>query len=202
LDRRHLPWKPDTVSILENDTDQIERYRRHSQEMAQLVQHVEARGGARNRWSVDLANNKATFGPFEIGFYRLLQEGGFSLSTYRRKDANPDVTADAEYIQDAAYCISEALKKAHQAHAALRAVAKYTRDHASSFAQGKARPVDPVERKRAIVEQAAKIDGLAALALEGRVSHLDFDGILSELHALGFFPEISLISHVAQALVP
>src|SRR5580700_7118768 len=44
---RHLPWKPDSVSIFEDDQDQIARYRRHTEELGAVLKRVEARGGAR-----------------------------------------------------------------------------------------------------------------------------------------------------------
>ena len=46
----------------------------------------------------------------EVSFYKL-RNGGFSLGTYTRKDGDPDVGRDREIIEDAAYCIAQALKK-------------------------------------------------------------------------------------------
>jgi hypothetical protein len=49
-------------------------------------------------------------GPMEVSYYKLLN-GGFSLANYRRKDGEPDVQADWAAIEDAAFCIAQAMKK-------------------------------------------------------------------------------------------
>lgn len=110
LHNRHLPWRPDTVSIIEDDQGQIERYRLHTVNFEAILSRVEKRGAARLPWVVDWDKGKATLGPMEVGFYKLLS-GGFSVSTYRRNDGNPDVERDADFIEEAIYCIAQALKK-------------------------------------------------------------------------------------------
>lgn len=110
LHDRHLPWRPDSASIAENDQDQITRHRSHAINLNEILARVEARGGARLPWSVDWDRGQATLGPMEVSFYKLLN-GSFSLGTYRRKDGDPDVERDREIIEDAAHCIAQALKK-------------------------------------------------------------------------------------------
>ena len=110
LHDRHLPWRPDSASIIDNDQDQIARHRSHAITLNDLLARVEARGGARLPWNVDWDRGHATLGPMEVSFYKLLN-GGFSLGTYTRKDGYPDVERDIEIIEDAAYCIAQALKK-------------------------------------------------------------------------------------------
>ena len=110
LHDRHLPWRPDAVSIIENDQDQIDRHRLHAVNFDAILSRVEKRGRARLPWVVDWDKGKATLGPMEVGFYKLLN-GGFSLSTYRRSDGNPDVDRDAEFLEEAVHCIAMALKK-------------------------------------------------------------------------------------------
>jgi len=110
LHNRHLPWRPDTVSIIEDDQDQIERHRLHTVNIDAILSRVEKRGTARLPWVVDWDKGKATLGPMEVGFYKLLS-GGFSVSTYRRSDGTPDVERDADFIEEAIYCIAQALKK-------------------------------------------------------------------------------------------
>jgi transcriptional regulator with XRE-family HTH domain len=203
LAHRNLPWKPDSVSIFENDQDQIARHRQHTQEQATLIKRVETRGGSRNPWTVDLEKCTATFGHFEVGFYKL-QSGGFSLSTYRRKDVPPDVRRDMTDIEDAAYCIAAAFAKARTSPAALKAVADYTRKHSSIFVVDGPNLLDRAEktrRKKKIETVADRIDELAAAASEGRATYQEFESLLAELHAVGFYPEMSLISDVAHALV-
>jgi hypothetical protein len=110
LHNRHLPWRPDTVSIIEDDQDQIERHRLHTINFGAILSRVEKRNTARLPWVVDWDKGKAILGPMEVGFYKLVS-GGFSLSTYRRSDGHPDVERDADLIEEAIYCIAQALKK-------------------------------------------------------------------------------------------
>jgi hypothetical protein len=110
LAERNLPWRSDSVSIVEDDQDQIARHRAHAIDLSAMLDRVEARGGARLPWEVDLQDAHATLGAMEVSFYRLLN-GGFSLGTYTRRDGDPDVRRDWEFIEDAAYCIAQALKK-------------------------------------------------------------------------------------------
>jgi hypothetical protein len=203
LAERHLPWKPDSVSIFENDQDQIARHRRHTEELAAVLKRVEARGGARNPWTVDLERCTAIFGHFEVGFYKL-QSGGFSLSTYRRKDQRPDLSRDMLDIEDAAFCIARAFAKTRTSPAALTAVADYTRKHSSIFVVDGPNLLDRSEkaRRQKMIESIAdKLDKLAVAAAEGRAKYQDFESLLGELHAVGFYPEMSLISDVAHSLV-
>jgi hypothetical protein len=199
----HLPWKPDSVSIFEDDQDQIARHRRHTEELAALLKRVKARGGPKNPWTVDMSKYTATFGHFEVGFYKL-QSGGFSLSTYRRKDEPPDLARDMAQIEDAAYCIATAFAKAPTCAAALKAVAAYTREHSSIFVVDGPGTLDRSEkarRQRTIESVADKIDALAAAASEGRARYHEFEALLGELHTAGFYPLMSLISDVAHAMV-
>jgi hypothetical protein len=200
---RRLPWKPDSLSIFEDDQDQIARHRRYTEELVEVLRRVEARGGTRNPWTVDLEKCKATFGHFEVGFYKL-QSGGFSLSTYRRKDKRPDLGRDMLDIEDAAFCIARAFAKAQSSPAALKAVADYTRKHSSVFAVDGPGLLDRSEkaRRQRIIESVAdKIDELGVAASDGRAKYQDFESLLEELHAVGFFPLMSLISDVAHSLV-
>jgi len=203
LSDRQLPWKPDSVSIFEDDQDQIARHRRHTEELAAVLKRVEARGGARNPWTVDLEKCTASFGHFEVGFYKL-QSGGFSLSTYRRKDKRPDLARDMLDIEDAAFCVARAFAKARSSTAALKAVADYTRKHSSIFAVHGPNLLDRSEkarRQKTIESIADKIDGLADAASKGRVKYQDFESLLGGLHAVGFYPLMPLISDVAHSLV-
>ncbi|MGA2492774.1 MAG: hypothetical protein ABSF67_07450 [Roseiarcus sp.] len=200
---RHLPWKPDSVSIFEDDQDQIARQRRHAEALAAMLKRVEARGGASNPWTIDLQKCTATFGHFEVGFYKL-QSGGFSLSTCRRRDELPDLARDMPDIEDATYCIANAFARARTSSAALRAVANYTREHSAIFVVDGPKLLNRSEktrRQKTIESVADKIDRLAAGALEGRAKYQEFESLLRELHASGFYPLMSLISDVAHAMV-
>jgi hypothetical protein len=106
----NLPWRPDAESIVDDDQDQIARHRAHAIRLDELLAGVEARGGPRVPWLVDRGRQIATLGPMEVSYYKLLN-GGFSLANYRRKDGEPDVQKDWEAIEDAAFCIAQAMKK-------------------------------------------------------------------------------------------
>jgi hypothetical protein len=108
LAANNLPWKPDSVSIVDDDQDQIARHRIHTIGLSDLLARVEARGGARVPWVVNIDRCSAVLGPLEVSFYRL-QSGGFSVSFYTRKDTSPDVSRDWPLIEDAIYCIAKEL---------------------------------------------------------------------------------------------
>lgn len=199
----HLAWKPDAVAIFENDEAQIERARQHAQEVAHLIDLVEKRGGPQYRFSVNIAKGLATFGPFEVGFYNLAN-GGFSFSSYRRKDMSPDPARDRPFLEDAAYCISRAFTQAQMAPAALRAVARYVRQHSSVFVVDSPGTLPATERRRVQQEIegiADKLIELASAAEVGNANYQQFEELLHDLHNLGFFPTIELVSGVAHAMV-
>lgn len=104
------PWRSDVESIVDDDQDQIARQRAHAMRLDELLARVEARGGPRVPWLVDRGRQITTLGPMEVSYHRL-PKGGFSLANYRRKDGDPDVQADWEAIEDAAFCIAQAMKK-------------------------------------------------------------------------------------------
>jgi transcriptional regulator with XRE-family HTH domain len=202
LDELHLPWKPDSVSVFRDNQDQISRIRNHDELLALLIREVEARGGPDNPWAVDLIRQRATFGPSEVGFHKL-ENGGFSPTTYRRLDRTP-TDDDKIEIQDACYCIARAFAQVRKANKALIDVADYTRTHATKFAQNGASSLSRVEAARRtarIMSLADELDGLASSALEGGALYSHFETILGELHRLGFFPNMTLVSAVAHSMV-
>lgn len=103
-----LPWRPDSVAIVEDDQQQIAAHRAHSIDLAELIGRVEGRGGARLPWIVDRDRCRAVLGPMEVSYYPLAN-GGFSLANYTRKDRAPDVRRDRDLIEEAAYCIAKDL---------------------------------------------------------------------------------------------
>ena len=110
LHERHLPWRPDSVSIAHDDQDQITRHRSHTIDLEAVLERVEARGGAKAPWTVDWDSCRASLETMEISFFKL-QSGSFSLGTYRRTDSHPDMERDREMIEDAVYCVAKALEK-------------------------------------------------------------------------------------------
>jgi hypothetical protein len=114
LHRLGLAWRPDGLPLGEDEADemakQIALYRQHAINLDAVLQRVEARGGPAAPWRVDLTTHNATLGPIEVGFYPL-PNGGFSPSTYRRADADPDLDRDAHLLEDAYACIAQALAR-------------------------------------------------------------------------------------------
>jgi transcriptional regulator with XRE-family HTH domain len=110
LAEMRMPWRPDSEAIADGDEKQIAAHCLHAIDLSDLLGRVEARGGPKVSWDVDWAGSTAVLGPMEVSFYKL-RNGGFSLSTYRRKDKDPDVRRDRELIEDAAYCIAQAIKE-------------------------------------------------------------------------------------------
>lgn len=203
LHARHLAWKPDAISIFEDDKDQLARAREHAQEIAHLIKVVEERGGIRDPWSVSMTKCLATYGPFEVGFYELAN-GSFSFSAYRRLDGRPDLKRDRPYLEDAAYAISRAFSRIAAAQPALRRVADYVRQHSNLFVTDGPASLPAPERKRRereIEAVADRIDELAVSLHGNSAEYSQFEELLRQLHLLGFFPTIELVSDVARAML-
>jgi hypothetical protein len=200
---RHLNWKPDAQTLFNDDQDQITRHRKHVVDMDAALKRVEKRGGPTSPWAVDLSKNSAIFGPFEVSFYQLKGDGGFSLSNYRRRDEAPDVARDMPFLEDAAYCIAKTIAKARAAVPPLKKVADYTRQHSSIFVTDGPKSLTPTQkakRQQEIEALADRIDELASEVSVGKGSYTQFEEILTKLHAAGFFPMMADISAVAKAM--
>jgi hypothetical protein len=201
---RDMGWKPDTESLIVDDQDQIERFRKHVVDTAAAILRVENRGGPTSQWVIDLSKKSAIGGPFEVNFYQLKADRQVSLSRYRRSDMRPDIERDMPFLEDAVYCIFKAIAKARAAVPALRKVANYTRNHSSVFVTVGPKSLTPTQkakRQQEIEALADKIDEIASEMAAGRGSYAQFEDILTKLHALGFYPSMTDISEVARALV-
>jgi hypothetical protein len=190
------------MSVFRDDQDQLRRIREHDQLLDVLMREVGARGGPLTYWAVDLARQRATLGPAEVSFHKL-QQGGFSPTTYRRVDRAP-TDDDRREIQDACYCIAQAIARARAGNKALIDIAEYTHQHAALFIRGGGSSPTAAEVTRcveAINMLADELNGLASSALEGNALYAKFEGILDALHRLGFFPEQELVSAVARSLI-
>jgi hypothetical protein len=110
LHERHLPWRPDSVSIEKDNQEQIARHRRHTIDLDAVLERVDGRGGAKAPWVVEWDIGRASLGTMQVSFYKL-QSGSFSLGSYRRTDIPPDTVRDMPMIEDAIYCIAKALEK-------------------------------------------------------------------------------------------
>jgi hypothetical protein len=203
LHTRGLGWKPDSISILEADEDQIERQRKYAIRFNAMLNEVEKRGGPSTPWKVDFLHSTAKFATSEISFYKLAN-GGFSLGYYRRSDRHPDLAQDLPLIQDAAYCIANEYKKFGARSAALLDVANYARANAALFAHdGPAMMTakQKADHVRGIESLAERLAQLAQDASEGQGSYYQYEEIQRQLHAAGFYPKDSLVAAVARAFV-
>ncbi|HEY5066010.1 MAG TPA: hypothetical protein VIJ04_14430 [Xanthobacteraceae bacterium] len=108
------------------------------------------------------------------------------------------------FLEDATYCISKVIASSSVAVPALRKVARYTRDHSSIFVTDGPKSLTPTQkakRQQEIEALADAIDKLADEAGNGRASYIQFEGILTKLHAAGFFPLMTDLSAVAKTMV-
>jgi transcriptional regulator with XRE-family HTH domain len=206
LDARHLAWRPDSVSIVEDDAERIATHRQEAINLDDILRRVEARGGPQLSWAVSLPESEATLERIHVSFYKL-QNGGFSLSVYTRRDGvHPDLQRDWPLVEDAVFCIAQEFEKHGGRADALKAVAAEIRSKSNIFGQRGPRLLDSEERadrQKAIEAEADQIDALAARAAEGQpTTYRDFNAILSELSNLGYSPPPpSLVSAVARNYV-
>jgi transcriptional regulator with XRE-family HTH domain len=206
LDARHLAWRPDSVSIVEDDAERIATHRQEAINLDDILRRVEARGGPQLSWAVSLPESEATLNRIHVSFYKL-QNGGFSLSVYTRRDGvHPDLQRDWPLVEDAVFCIAQEFEKHGGRADALKALAAEIRSKSNIFGQRGPRLLDSEERadrQKAIEAEADQIDALAARAAEGQpTTYRDFNAILSELSNLGYSPPPpSLVSAVARNYV-
>lgn len=115
LDRLGLPWRPADHMIGLTDeelAEQIRLLREHNLQLDKVLRRVTERGGPAAPWRVDLKRCVAELGEtMEVGFYSL-PNGGFSPSTYRRKDRETDFQRDRALIEDAIAAIADAVAAA------------------------------------------------------------------------------------------
>ena len=206
LDARHLAWRPDSVSIVEDDAERIATHRQEAINLDDILRRVEARGGPQLPWAVSLSESEATLGRIHVSFYKL-QNGGFSLSVYSRRDGvHPDLQRDWPLIEDAVFCIGQEFEKHRRRADALKAVAAEIRSKSNVFGQRGPRLLEPGERadrQKAIEAQASQIDAVAERVAKGQpTTYREFNAILSELSNLGYSPPPpSLVSAVARNYV-
>ena len=206
LEQRHLAWRPDSVSIVEDNAERIATHRQEAINLDDILRRVEARGGPKPPWIVNLSESEATLGRIHVSFYKL-RYGGFSLSVYSRRDGvHPELQRDWSLIEDAVFCIAQEFEKHRRRADALKAVAAEIRSKSNIFGQRGARLLDPGERaarQQTIEARANQIDALAERASEGQpTTYREFNAILSELTGLGYSPPSpSLISAVARSYV-
>jgi hypothetical protein len=206
LDVRQLAWRPDSVSIQEDDAERIATHRQEAINLDQMIRQVESRGGPQLPWIVSIPDADATLGRVHVSFYKL-RGGGFSLSVYSRRDGvHPDLQRDWPLIEDAAFCIAQEFEKHRGRVVALRAIAADVRSKSHVFGKGGPQLLDSAERserKRDIEEKADQIDALAERAAAGQsTTYRQFAAILTQLTNTGYSPAAtSLVSAVARHYV-
>src|ERR1700691_5215486 len=62
LEQRHLGWRPDSVSIVEDNAERIATHRQEAINLDDILRRVEARGGPKPPWVVNLSESEATLG--------------------------------------------------------------------------------------------------------------------------------------------
>lgn len=206
LDKRVLAWRPDSVSIVEDNVERMAIHRQEAIRLDDILHRVESRGGPSVPWAVSLPGCEAKLGQVYVSFYKL-RNGGFSPSVYSRRDGvAPDIKRDWPLIEDAIFCIAQEFEKHASRSVALRAVAAATRSKSHVFGERGPRMLNPaqrVERQRSIEAQADRIDELANRADDGRpTSYREFNEVLATLSGLGYSPPApALISAVPRAYV-
>jgi hypothetical protein len=111
LHNARLPWAADFDSIFYEDNKQLRLHQDHARWLDAIRERVSARGGPAMPWRVHLRRRTATLGPAALSFYALLN-GSFSLANYHRRDGAPDMNRDRPIIEDAVFCIAEAVGEA------------------------------------------------------------------------------------------
>jgi hypothetical protein len=204
LSERNLPWRPDSVSIVEDDQEQISKHRQLALDLDGLLRRVEARGGPSIPWTVNMHESRATLGSVEVSFYKL-QNGGFSLSYYTRRDMPPDAQRDQQLIEDAAFCIAKEFEKNGKRAAALNAVADDVKSRSTEFGSYGPNVLDrdtkQIQQQR-IEALADQIADLAAKAAQGLpTTPQQFYAVQSEISGLGFATNRELVSAVARTYI-
>jgi hypothetical protein len=105
-----LPWAADLDAVLRRDDQQLKAHQEHALSLDAVLCRVKARNGPSAPWRVDLRTRSASLRHVTVSFYALAN-GGFSLANYRRHDTDPDVQRDRQLLEDAVYCIADAVKK-------------------------------------------------------------------------------------------
>lgn len=204
LEQRGLAWRPDSVTLYEDNQERIAVYRQEAMKLDALLERVIARGGPRLPWKVDIEEGRATMEWASLSFYKL-QNGGFSPSVYRRSDENapPDLERDRELIEDALYCIASTFQRAERRGRALRAVADDIRAHSSNAGtsgRDMISDADKQVRTRSIEAIADKVALLATRSeLGDKTNYQQFEKLRAALGQLGLGTDQTLVSEVARS---
>lgn len=106
-----LPWGADLESIRHVDAEQIRRHQEHDKALGTILRRVEARGGVKEPWRVNLKEHSAAIDSILVTFYKLCN-GGFSLGHYRRLDDESASYRDQLLIEEAIVAFASYVAKA------------------------------------------------------------------------------------------
>jgi transcriptional regulator with XRE-family HTH domain len=111
LKQAGLPWKPSDQPKNDNwIQDQVTRLRELANQLEATIHRVKTRGGPSAPWKVDLKGQLATLGPIRLSFYRIINDN-FSPGFYSRSDKDPDFDRDMSILEDAIFCIDQAIQE-------------------------------------------------------------------------------------------
>ena len=106
-----LPWAADFDAVIYKNDRQLKAHQDHALELDDVLSRVKTRGGPATPWRVNLRKRNAVLGPVTVSFYPLTN-GGFSLASYHRRDIDSDPKRDRQIIEDAVFCIANAVAQA------------------------------------------------------------------------------------------
>jgi len=106
-----IAWRPDSEAIDIEDAVTVARRRQQAIGIEGMIKRVNARGGPKKRWRVNLKRRRAMAGSMAVMF-NTLANGGFCPASYRRSEESADTQSDAALIEEATVCFAAAVAAA------------------------------------------------------------------------------------------
>ncbi len=106
-----IAWRPDSESIDIEDAATVARRRQQAIGLEGMIKRVNARGGPKKRWRINLKRRRAMAGSIAVMF-NTLANGGFCPASYRRSEGALDGASDTALIEEATVCFAAAVAAA------------------------------------------------------------------------------------------
>ena len=106
-----IAWRPDSEPIDIEDAATVARRRQQAIGIEGMIKRVNARGGPKRRWRVNLKRRRAMAGSMAVMF-NTLANGGFCPASYRRSAEAADNESDTALIEEATACFAAAVAAA------------------------------------------------------------------------------------------